>query len=57
MLVDCHRLCLRNDKSERIYHEGSEEFEATSSHCEEITKLATQQSIVYWSKLADSLFG
>ena len=48
--MDCHRLCLRNDKSERIYREGSKEFEVTSSHCEEITKLATRQSIVSRSK-------
>ena len=53
MPVDCHRLCLRNDKSERIYHQGSEEFEVTSCHCEEITKLATRQSIVSRNKLAD----
>ena len=53
MPVDCHRLCLRDDKSERIYHEGSEEFEVTSCHCEEIAKVATRQSIVSRRKLAD----
>ena len=51
--MDCHRLCLRNDKSERIYHEGSEELEVTSCHCEEVTEFATRQSIVSRSKLAD----
>ena len=55
--MDCHRLCLRNDKSERIYHEGSEELEVTSCLCEEVTELATRQSIVSRRKLADSLFG
>ena len=30
-----------------LYHKGNEEVEFTSCHCEEITKLATRQSIVY----------
>ena len=53
MPVDCNRLYLRNDKSERIYHEGSEELEVTSCLCEEVTELATRQSIVSRRKLAD----
>ena len=36
-----------------IDYEGSEEFEVTSCHCEEVTELATRQSIVSRSKLAD----
>ena len=38
--VDCHRLCLRNDKNQRIHHEESEEFEVTSCHCEEGMKVS-----------------
>jgi len=39
-----------------IDYEGSEELEVTSCHCEEVTKLATRQSIVSRSKLADYSF-
>ena len=37
-------------KSGAFYHEGSEEIEVTSCHCEEGTKWATRQSIVFRSK-------
>ena len=40
LTVDRHGLNPRNDKSERIYHEGSEEFEVTSCHCEEGMKVS-----------------
>jgi len=45
----------RDDKS-GIYHEGREKVAVTSCHCEEVTKLATRQSIVSRSKSTDMLF-
>jgi len=47
----------RDDKCERIYHEDSKEILRYRCHCEEVTKLATRQSIVSRGERSGSLFG